>query len=163
MFPVNNLEIRAHLPINYIKSVKRALADGRNLDASVPDRGDLGRFPVLRLAGEAEATGIDVYFAIGSIPGQLRPGELLPLSLKLPLESGIFAVPYQAIYGNSRLYRVDDDRLQAVDVISIGQARAANDQVLVLIRSDEIESGDLIAITHLPNAVSGLKVKIDVE
>ncbi len=163
MFPVNNLEIRAHLPINYIKSVQRAIADGQNLDASVPDREDLGRFPLLRLAGEAEATGIDVYFAIGSVPGQLRPGELLPLSLKLPLESGIFAVPYQAIYGNSRLYRVDEDRLQAVDVRSIGQARTANGQILVLIRSDDIESGDLIAITHLPNAVSGLKVKVDVE
>jgi HlyD family secretion protein len=163
MYPVNNLEIRAHLPINYIKSVQRALADGQNLDASVPDREDLGRFPILRLAGEAEATGIDVYFEIGSVPGQLRPGELLPLSLKLPLENGIFAVPYQSIYGNSRLYRVDENRLQAVDVRSIGQARAANDQILVLIRSDDIESGDLIAITHLPNAVSGLKVKIDVE
>ena len=163
MFPLDNLEIRAHLPINYIKSVQRAISDGQNLDAGVPGREDLGRFPVLRLAGEAEATGIDVYFAIGSVRGQLRPGELLPLHLKLPLENGIFAVPYQAIYGNSRLYRVDEDRLQAVDVRSVGQARTANDQVLVLIRSDDIESGDLIAITHLPNAVSGLKVRVDAE
>jgi multidrug efflux pump subunit AcrA (membrane-fusion protein) len=163
LFPVNNLEIRAHLPINYIKSVQLALANGQELHASVADREDLGRFPVLRLAGEAEATGIDVYFAIGAVPGQFRPGELLPLSLKLPLESGVFAVPYQAIYGNSRIYRVDDDRLQAVDVRSIGQAKTADDQILVLIRSDDIESGDLIAITHLPNAVSGLKVKVDVE
>jgi hypothetical protein len=48
-------------------------------------------------------------------------------------------------------------------VASIGQARTADDQVLVLIRSDVIEPGDLIAVTHLPNAVSGLKVKIDAE
>jgi multidrug efflux pump subunit AcrA (membrane-fusion protein) len=163
MFPVNNLEIRAHLPINYIKSVQQAIADGQKLEASVSDRDDLGRFTVIRLAGEAEATGIDVYFAIGAVPAQLRPGELLPLNLKLPLESEVFAVPYQAIYGNSRIYRVKEDRLQAIDVRSIGQTRAADDQILVLIRSDDIESGDLIAITHLPNAVSGLKVKVDVE
>jgi multidrug efflux pump subunit AcrA (membrane-fusion protein) len=163
MFPVNNLEIRAHLPINYIKSVQLAMADGQQLDAGVADREDLGRFTVIRLAGEAEATGIDIYFAIGSVPAQLRPGELLPLSLKLPLESGVFAVPYQAIYGNSRIYRVNNDRLQAVDVRSIGQARTAEDQILVLIRSNDIKSGDLIAITHLPNAISGLKVKVDVE
>ncbi len=115
------------------------------------------------LAGEAEATGIDVYFAIGAVPAQLRPGELLPLSLMLPTEREVFAVPYQAIYGNSRIYRVDEDRLQAVDVRSIGQARAGDDRILVLIRSDDIESGDLIAITHLPNAVTGLKVKVNVE
>jgi multidrug efflux pump subunit AcrA (membrane-fusion protein) len=163
MFPINNLEIRAHLPINYIKSVQLALADGQKLEASVTDREDLGRFTVIRLAGEAEATGIDVYFEIGVVPVQLRPGELLPLNLKLPLESGVFAVPYQAIYGNSRIYRVDEDRLQAVDVRSIGQARTAEDQILVLIRSDDIKSGDLIAVTHLPNAISGLKVKVDVE
>jgi HlyD family secretion protein len=163
MFPVNTLEIRAHLPINYIKSVQLAIAEGQKLDASVADRDDLGRFTVIRLAGEAEATGIDVYFAIGAVPAQLRPGELLPLSLKLPLESGVFAVPYQAIYGNSRIYRVAEDRLQAVDVRSIGQAKTANGQIQVLIRSDDIDSGDLIAVTHLPNAVSGLKVKVDAE
>jgi len=163
MFPVKSLEIRAHLPASYIGSVQLAIAAGQQLDASVTGRKDLGRFPVLRLAGEAEATGIDIYFAIGTVPAQLRPGELLPLSLMLPIERGVFAVPYQAIYGNSRIYRVDEDRLQAVDVKSIGQARAEDDQVLVLIRSDDIESGDQIAITHLPNAVSGLKVKVDVE
>jgi len=48
-------------------------------------------------------------------------------------------------------------------VTSLGQARTADDQVLVLIDSDAIEPGDLIAVTHLPNAVSGLKVKIDEE
>ena len=163
MFPINSLEIRAHLPINYIKSVQLAIAEGQKLDASVADRDDLGRFTVIRLAGEAEATGIDVYFAIGAVPAQLRPGELLPLRLKLPLESGVFAVPYQAIYGNSRIYRVAEGRLQAVDVSSIGQAKTANGQIRVLIRSDEIDSGDLIAVTHLPNAVSGLKVKVDAE
>jgi multidrug efflux pump subunit AcrA (membrane-fusion protein) len=161
LFPVQALEIRAHLPINYIDSVQQAIANEARLDAGVSDRSDLGRFPVLRLAGEAEATGIDIYFAIDSIDTQLRPGELLPLSLKLPAESGVYAVPYQAIYGNSRIYVVVEERLQAIEVSSIGQTRDASGQVLVLIRSDAINPGDRISVTHLPNAVSGLKVKID--
>ena len=161
LFPVQALEIRAHLPINYIDSVQQAIANDARLDAGVSDRSDLGRFPVLRLAGEAEATGIDIYFAIDSIDTQLRPGELLPLSLKLPAESGVYAVPYQAIYGNSRIYVVVEERLQAIEVSSIGQTRDASGQVLVLIRSDAINPGDRISVTHLPNAVSGLKVKID--
>jgi len=163
LFPVNNLEIRAHLPINYVKSVQLALAEGQKLDASVSNRRYLGRFPLIRLAGEAEATGIDVYFAIDAIAEQMRPGELLPLSLMLPAESGVFAVPYQAVYGNSRVYRVVENRLQALDVASIGQSSVEDGRALVLIRSSDIEPGDQIAITHLPNAVSGLKVQINVE
>lgn len=163
LFPVDDLEIRAHLPINYIDSVRQAIANGRELYASVTVREIPGRFQIRRLAGEAEATGIDVYFAIDASAGQLRPGDLLPLNLELPPVSGVFGVPYQAIYGNSRIYRVVEGRLQAVDVTSLGQARTEENQVMVLIDSDAIEPGDLIAVTHLPNAVSGLKVKIDEE
>ena len=159
LFPVRALEIRAHLPLNYIDSVQRAIANDEALDASVASRIDLGRFPVVRLAGEAEATGIDIYFAIDSIDTQLRPGELLPLNLSLPAENDVYAVPHQAIYGNSRIYLVTDERLQAIDVTSIGQTRDASGNVQVLIRSDDIREGDRISITHLPNAMSGLKVK----
>jgi len=159
LFPLHALEIRAHLPISYIDSVQAAMARKETLYASISRRSDLGRFPLLRLAGEAEATGIDAYFAIDSDAVQYRPGELLALSLQLPAESGVFAVPYRAIYGNSRIYRVEENRLQAIDVTSIGQART-QDQVQVLIRSDAIADGDHIAVTHLPNAVSGLKVKV---
>ena len=81
----------------------------------------------------------------------------------LPAERGVFAVPYQAVYGNSRVYRVVENRLQALDVDSIGQSGVEDGRALVLIRSSDIKSGDQIAITHLPNAVSGLKVQINVE
>jgi len=161
LYPVNNLEIRAHLPINYIRSVQHALSSDQQLQAHVANRKYLGQFPLLRVAGEAEATGIDVYFAVNANLGQLRPGDLLPLSLQLPTESGVFAVPYQAIYGNSRVYKVVEERLQALEVDSVGQAEDENGLALVLIRSTDIDTGDQIAITHLPNAVSGLKVKID--
>jgi len=159
LFPLHTLEIRAHLPVSYIDSVQSAIARKEALFAIVSGRNDLGRFALLRLSGEAEATGIDAYFAIASEAVQYRPGELHALSLQLPAESGVFAVPYQAIYGNSRIYRVEEDRLQAIDVVSIGQART-DDQVQVLIRSDTIADGDRIAVTHLPNAVSGLKVQV---
>lgn len=159
LFPVAGLEIRAHLPTSYIASVQRALGADQRLEASVAGQPGLGRFSVVRLAGEAEATGIDLFFAIDLPPDQLRPGELLPLIMDLPAVADVYAVPYQAIYGNSRIYRVVDERLEAVDVRTIGQARDASGEVRVLIRSDTILPGDRIAVTHLPNAVSGLKVK----
>jgi len=158
LYPLHALEIRAHLPTHYIEAVQGALARGEELSARLLNRSTSDRFKLLRLAGEAEATGIDSYFATDASKSQLRPGELLALNLQLPAVDDAIAVPYQAIYGNSRIYKVVDDRLQAVDVTSIGQAKADDDSVLVLIRSDQIETGELIAGTHLPNAVSGLKV-----
>ena len=159
LFPLDSLEIRAHLPTSYIDSVQGAMAGGESLYARLLNRGDDRRFPLLRLAGEAEATGIDAYFGDEDGSAQFRPGELLALSLQLPAEADVFAIPYQAIYGNSRIYRIVDERLQAVEVKSIGQARNTDGSVLVLIRSEQIAPGDLIASTHLPNAVSGLKVE----
>jgi len=158
LFPVNALEIRAHLPTTYIESVQTALSGNQLLEAELSNRSGGSRFKLLRLAGEAEATGIDAYFASDNNESQLRPGELLALNLLLPVESDVFAVPYQAIYGNSRIYKVVDDRLQAVEVNTLGQSRTGQQAVLVLVGSEQLEAGDLIATTHLPNAVSGLKV-----
>lgn len=157
LFPLNALEIRAHLPTRYIESVQDALARNEALHARLSNRSER-RFELLRLAGEAEATGIDLYFAIDEAATQFRPGELLALNLQLPRVSDVFAVPYQAIYGNSRIYKVSGDRLQAVEVTTIGQARSLDRGVVVLIRSEQIDEGELIAATHLPNAVSGLKI-----
>jgi multidrug efflux pump subunit AcrA (membrane-fusion protein) len=42
LFPVQALEIRAHLPINYIESVQQAIARGAQLEARVAGRDDLG-------------------------------------------------------------------------------------------------------------------------
>jgi HlyD family secretion protein len=161
LYPLDKLEIRAHLPTNYIESVQRAIAGNETLFASISNRRTTERFPMLRLAGEAEATGIDAYFSLDSSATQFRPGELLALHLELPAENNVFAVPYHAIYGNSRIYKVEGDRLLAVEVVSIGQARTPDQSVQVLIRSEQINDGDLIATTHLPNAVSGLKVEYD--
>ncbi len=160
LYPRDSLEIRAHLPANHIDAVQQALAQGRVLEASVSGRPQLERLPVRRIAGEAEATGIDIFFATRGGGVRLRPGELLSLQLQLPAQDGVFAVPYQAIYGNSRIYRIVDGRLQAIDVETVGQTRDAA-EARVLIRSDQLADGDRIATTHLPNAVAGLKVSVD--
>lgn len=159
LFPLDTLEIRAHLPTSYIESVQRAIGARQILYARIANRSELDRLPMVRLAGEAEATGIDAYFSLDTAVTQFRPGELLALELELPLEDNVFAIPYQAIYGNSRIYKVDAERLVAVEVETIGQSRADDQSAQVLIRSQQINDGDLIAATHLPNAVSGLKVE----
>ena len=115
---------------------------------------------LVRLAGEAEPSGVDAFFRAGQSSRQLRLGDLLPLGLSLPPENDVIAVPYQAIYGNSRLYLLQKNRLQGVDVESIGQYSDENGNAFLLVKSDKIKAHDEIVITHLPNAVNGLKVRI---
>jgi len=74
-------------------------------------------------------------------------------------------VPYSALYGADTLYAVDaDSRLQRLRVERVGEARGndaqGGDARNLLVRSAELQAGMRIITTHLPNAMSGLKVDI---
>jgi hypothetical protein len=111
------------------------------------------------LSGDAKPSGLDAYFDTGEASQALRPGELLSLNLSLPPESDVFAIPFQAIYGNSRIFLLREDRLAGIDVETVGQFFQADKGAQLLVRSAQIDDGDAIVVTHLPNAVTGLKVR----
>ena len=159
LYAANKLEIRAHIPTQYITRIQQSMARGKIQYASISNHHDGQQLELVRLAGKAEPSGIDAYFQAGESAKELRLGALLPLSFDLPVESDVIAVPYQAIYGNSRLYLLRDNRLQGVDVDSVGQYIDTDGASYMLIKSPQIETSDKIVITHLPNAVSGLKVR----
>ena len=159
LYPINSLEIRAHIPARYIAGIQKSMSSGVTQLASINLPGTNLPLELVRLAGEAEPSGVDAFFRAGQSSSQLRLGDLLPLGFSLPLKNDVIAVPYQAIYGNSRLYLLQENRLQGVDVESIGQYSDENGNALLLVKSAKIKADDEIVITHLPNAVSGLKVR----
>jgi hypothetical protein len=79
--------------------------------------------------------------------------------LKRTNRENVIVLPYSAIYDNNRVYRVVENHLQMVKVQIAGNYLDENSEKL-LIYSDEIQAGDNILITHLPNAMSGLKVEV---
>lgn len=159
LYPVDSLEIRAHIPATYVGDIQVSIKRGETPKARLVLNNQNLIIDLKRLAGEAKATGIDAYFHTGDSSRELRPGSLLPLSLSLPLAKGVIAIPFQAIYGNSRIYLLRDGRLQGIDVETFGQYYQANGDALLLVKSEKIVDGENIVITHLPNAVTGLKVK----
>ena len=159
LYPVNSLEIRAHIPARYIARIQQSMSNDMTQLASIVLLGTNLQLELVRLAGEAEPSGVDAYFQAGQSSTGLRLGALLPLSFSLPVENDVIAVPYQAIYGNSRLYLLQDNRLHGVDVESVGQYSDDDGTALLLVKSALINTGDKIVVTHLPNAVSGLKVR----
>jgi HlyD family secretion protein len=163
LYPVNSLEIRAHIPARYIARIQQSMSSGETPLARINLPSTNLQLELIRLAGEAEPSGVDAFFRAGQSSAQLRLGDLLSLSFSLPAEKDVIAVPYQAIYGNSRLYLLQQNRLQGVDVESIGQYSDDDGSALLLVRSTQINAEDEIVVTHLPNAVSGLKVRSEAD
>jgi len=158
LYPIQSLEIRALIPFRYVADIQAAMSKMQIPVAQWRHQDETVSFKLSRLSGDAKPSGRDAYFDTGEASQTLRPGELLSLNLSLPPESDVFAIPFQAIYGNSRIFLLRDDRLMGIDVESIGQFYRANKGTQLLIRSAQINDGDAIVITHLPNAITGLKV-----
>ncbi len=167
LYPLSSLEIRAHIANEYINQIRSAMSRGESIKAYLSRSQKTVAVELLRLSGEAIATGIDAYFDGSDTDLNLRPGELLTLILSLPASDDVIAVPFQAIYGNSRIYLKRDNRLVGIDVETIGQIQSidnvSSQQAQLLIRSENIHLDDEIVITHLPNAVTGLKVRTAVD
>jgi HlyD family secretion protein len=161
LYPVDSLEIRAHIPAQYLSGIRQSMARAVPQYASITIGENSLPLELKRLAGEAEPSGIDAYFQAGASSQELRLGALLSLRFGLPIEQDAIAAPYQAIYGNSRLYLLKDNRLQGVDVDSVGQYIDTDGTSYMLVKSPQISPGDKLVVTHLPNAVSGLKVRTD--
>lgn len=162
-YSLEKLEIRAKLPINVLHEIQKNLMDGNELKGIASTGGHQTAVLLERLSGEGQASGIDAIFSVQSNaveakPGSsLRIGSIVVISLTRAAQKELIRVPHQAMYGNDRLYKIVDQRLQLVKVETIGEYRRQNEAQL-LIKSDNLQSGDVILSTHLPNAFSGLKV-----
>ena len=68
---------------------------------------------------------------------------------------------WTALYNGRQVYRIEDGRLKALDVEVLGEAggRVGDQAARLLVKSPTLKNGDLLMVTHLPNAVNGLKVE----
>jgi HlyD family secretion protein len=154
LYPLDSLEIRARIPGGFQAEIQKALDASGSLEATA----DGVSLALVRLAGEADPSGIDGFFRMRGNDHSLRIGNLVQIELARPLADNVIPLPFRAIYGNSRVFLHRDGRMRGIDVESVGQARL-DGQTRLLIRSPAIEAGAEVVITHLPNAVDGLKVR----
>ena len=81
------------------------------------------------------------------------------LTITLPPEADLVALPVQSIYENDRIYLVHNDRLKALTVERLGDHQTRAGEYRILVRSGELEAGQSILTTQLPKAISGLLVQ----
>lgn len=152
----NSLELRAKLPISGLNKIQSALDSKTDLQAFYSLDGQRTALALARLAGESTTSGLDAFFTLPKQLSNARPGDLLEVNLQGVRLDQVVAVPYSALYGQDQIYVIKDGRLVSESVLVVGDVMREG-RLWALIRP-EFKQGTLISVTHLPNAVTGLKV-----
>jgi multidrug efflux pump subunit AcrA (membrane-fusion protein) len=156
-------EIRAPIPGTYIERFREYLSQNKNVNATTAINHQQYTLRLTRLSRNVKAgsSGLDAFFRIEGTKTENLPeiGRVVDLKVVLPLEPEAIALPVQSIYENDRIYRVEDNRLQAVNIERIGDYETPDGQYRVLVRSESLHSGEQIITTQLPRAISGLLVE----
>lgn len=162
LYPAAGLEVRAKLPATQQDAFVSALQRGERPQAKAMVAGELLEFTLVRSGAAADARGLDAFFAAHRPGKNLRIGELINLQVARAAIPDVVAVPYTALFGGRQLYRVEAGRLKALEVEVLGDAGGAfgQDAPRLLVRSPALKQGDILLVTHLPNAMSGLKVEV---
>ena len=159
MYALDSLQLRARIPAPYQGELIAALSDQAPLEAVAQVGDEDVALHLDRLAGEADPSGVDGLFRIIGDPQLLRLGQMLTLRLRRPTRDDSVAVPFRAVYGGNRLYKLEDGRMVGVRVESLGGRVDADGAERLLVHSPELRDGDLVVVTHMPNAMDGLRVE----
>jgi multidrug efflux pump subunit AcrA (membrane-fusion protein) len=163
VYPVQGLELRATVPDRFHAELQSAVEAGTRLEAVSED--GLHRFVLTGFAGTSNPSGTEAILSLqqpaAGASQRLRPGGLLPVMLqRTPVRNSI-AMPYSALYGSDTVYLMtSENRMRRVRVDRLGEVSAADGERHLLVANPELQAGQSLITTHLPNAMSGLKVQL---
>lgn len=159
LYAPDSLEVRARIPAPFQAEIRAALAAGTSLDASAAVGGTRIPLRLDRIAGEAHPSGVDGLFNVERGFDLLRLGQMLSLRLARPRRPNTVALPFEAVYGAGRIYKLVDGRLRGIRIESLGGIEDGNGGERLLVHSPELAAGDQVMVTHMPNAIDGLRVE----
>lgn len=161
MYDIGAVEIRAQVPTASLPEVRRSLLQKRPLRARTRVDGISVEAILDRISGEVRAGsgGADALFRIREASPWLPLGRTVELIVELPSVTDVIALPLEALYGTNRIYLFDDGEMKSVMVERLGEVHAIGRDRRVLIRSSQLNRGDRVIVTQLPNAIDGLRVR----
>ncbi len=157
MYALDDLEVRARIPAPYQEELLRAQSEGEQLTGSAERGGGQIKLRLDRISGQASPSGVDGLFHIEHGAALLRTGQVLRFRLQRSPQHNAVAVPYEAVYGGNRIYKLVEGRMEGIKVDPLGGYFDGEEKLLV--RSEALHGGDRIVITPLPNAISGLRAE----
>jgi len=156
LYPLDRRYLRAKVPGNYSAELRAALEGGERLVARGTYAGRAVSAELERLAGEADARGVDALLRLAA-DADAPVGAFIELFLERPPAPDTVALPFSALHGGDRVFLVNDARLHGVRIERVGEV-AGPDGGQVLVRAPELPGGARVLVTHLPHAVDGLRV-----
>ena len=154
-----SLQIRAAIPVETAQRLRQSLDRGLSVKGRAQAGSASEEFELLGLAGDVKPGqgGIDAFFEVDQ-DSVLALGSVVQLSLNLPAEPDVVSIPLHALYDNARIYRIEQNRLHALEVERVGEYQDQLGNYQLLVRSPAIKAGDQIMVSQLPTAVTGLLV-----
>lgn len=161
LFDRDAIELTGSLPSRYLPGIQSALKNNHTLTASGRVNGQTVKASLSRLSGEVNpgSGGIDAIFSLTEQADFLQLGRSLKLDLNLPPIDNALIIPNTALYGMDTVYKVVGQRLKAIPVTRQGDYSDHDTIAKSLIVAADIQDGDVIMTTQLPNAVENLLVK----
>ena len=156
MFDVSRLEVRAQIPRRHLADVEASMGNHGHFEMD----GRLHDVTLDRLAGQVVPGrgGIDALFTIYGSGDDIRIGRTVELTLELGPQPDAVWIPFEALYGADRVFKVQEGRLAGVRVRRVGEAPGPNRESGLLVSSPDLADGDRMVVNQLSNAVEGLRV-----
>ncbi len=160
MYDTQALEVRAQIPAAHVATLQRTLDEQVLVSGSGRVEGATIALTLDRLGGQVGlgSGGMDGLFGVVEGAAGLTLGAFVDLVIQLPPVADVVALPYAALYGVDRIYVMREGRMRGVQVTVMGEQRSADGSARALVQGAELQAGDAVIITQLPNAVDGLKV-----
>jgi HlyD family secretion protein len=160
LYAIESLEVRARIPAPYQAELTAAFQAAGQLPASATVGDRTLALSLERLAGEATASGIDALFDVDDEAAVLRAGQMISLRLDRPAQDDVVPAPFGAVYGGDRVYKLVDGRMKGVPVRSLGSWFTETGEERLLVQAPGLAAGDRLIVTHMPNAIDGLRVEM---
>lgn len=155
----STFEVRVQIPENYAAHFSQP-----GIDKGISAATDSGQqLWLTRLTAQVSKgqTGMDAFFSFEQTQeNSILLGRVFNLTVQLPAQANLIAVPVQSIYDNNRIYSVVDNRLVGHTVERVGEFEDEALGYQILIRSNALTTGDAIVATQLPRAITGLLVDV---
>ena len=161
MYDTGMVELRAQIPLRRLPVVRAALERGEALDARAVVDGREIRAVLHRLTAQVErgSGGADGLFRVTEGNNWLQIGRTVEVTLDLPPIHGAITAPREALYGTDRVFLLDGERMKSIEVERLGETHAGDGDSRLILRSPHLKASDRLIVTHLPNAIDGLRVK----
>ena len=163
IYDTDALMFRAQIPSRHLPAVRAAVAGGHMPEVSGEIDGVAVKARLRSLAGEAASGtgGVDGLFQVVAGQASISQGRFVRLTLLLPEEDDLIALPHEAVYGTDRVYTIDDQsRMRSIQVERVGELRGEQGKTSVLVRAASLVDGVPVIATQLPNALDGLLVSV---